>query len=348
MLKKTFFRQLVGVSVSAVLVGSTIFSTTSVASNLTAAESANADLALMQSAFAQQFPGTSPSMASKVASAPSANISSDPLKPYLRENSRFTNTLIAKAQPDECFAGVGIDYPAGPPCVTGVPKTNEGYVWGLAQSNNSLWFGTGANVQCLVNGTYLGSSSPTVTNAYVCEFGQSSASRHLGLPAAVGDMRAPHIYKYDTKTKVKTELTSLVTGTDSIRLRRTIGLRSVGILNNSTTYLAGPSLDGINIFAFNTTTNAFLGSTTLSQYTNIRKWLPLGDSIYTGVANRSGGGSVLKFKPAPGNPFAFTIVGQILMVKLQNLLFIKIVFMFQHGQMQARVGEMLFTLQEFG
>ena len=309
MLKKKYLHQSIFVLISTTLVVSTIFSSASSATVLTAADSAAADLALMQSAFAQQFPGTSPSSTSKVSSAPNGNISTDPLKPYLRENSRFSNSLLAKAQPDECFVAPGIDYPVGPPCATGTPKTNEGYVWGLAQSKDALWFGTGANVQCLVNGTYLGATSPAVTSAYVCEFGQSSGSRHLGVPAGIGDMRTPHIYKYDVKTKVKTHLNSVVTGDHLTRLRRTVGLRSVGILDNSITYLAGPSFDGINIFAFNTKTNAFLGSTTLSQYTNIRKWLPIGNSIYTGVANRTGGGSVLKFKPTPGNPFAFSVVG---------------------------------------
>ena len=294
---------------STALLVSTVCISASSASVVTTAESADADLALMQSAFAQQFPGTSASSAMTVASNPKANNPANPLTPYLRENSSFVNTMLAKAQPDECFAGIGVDYPAGPPCASGVPKTNEGYIWGLAQSKDSLWFGTGANVQCLVNGTYLGSTNPGVTSAYVCEYGQSSASRHLSVPAAVGDMRTPHIYKYDTKTKIKTDLNSLVAGDDLLRLRSTVGLRSAGIVDNSIAYLAGPSFSGISIFAFNVKTNAFLGSITLPQYTNIRKWLPLGNSIYTGVGNRTGGGSVLKFKPEPGNPFAFTVVG---------------------------------------
>ena len=165
MLKKKYLHQSIFVLISTTLVVSTIFSSASSATVLTAADSAAADLALMQSAFAQQFPGTSPSSTSKVSSAPNGNISTDPLKPYLRENSRFSNSLLAKAQPDECFVAPGIDYPVGPPCATGTPKTNEGYVWGLAQSKDALWFGTGANVQCLVNGTYLGATSPAVTSA---------------------------------------------------------------------------------------------------------------------------------------------------------------------------------------
>ena len=310
MLTKKFLRNSLLGLLSAGLLASTFFASASSASGLSASEQADADLALMQAAFAQQFPGTSASTATQAANAPQAINSANSSTPYLRENSRLVNTLLAKAQPDECFDGVGVNYPAGPPCTgTSVPKTNQGYVWGLASAKDSLWFGTGANVLCLVNGTYLGATSPTLTNAYVCEYGQSSPSRNLGVPAGVGDLRTPHIYKYDTKTKVNTDLNSSVTGADLIRLKKTVGLRSVGVLGNSTAYLAGPSLEGISIFAFNAKTNAFLGSTTLTQYTNIRKWLPVEGAIYTGVANRTGGGSVLKFKPTPTDPFAFTVVG---------------------------------------
>ena len=308
MLKKS--NLLLSALISVTVVISTMFATSLSAADLTASESANADLSLMQAVFAQQFPGTSPSVAIMATSTPKATDSTNPLTPYLRGNSKFANSLLAKAQPDECFAGAGINYPAGPPCPAGsVPKVNEGYVWGLAQSKDLLWFGTGANVQCLVNGTYLGATDSVTTSSYVCEYGQSAGSRNQGIPAAIGDMRTPHIYKYDIKSKVKTDLNSQVTGANLIRLQRTVGLRSVGILNDSITYLAGPSLGGISIFAFNTKSGVFLGSTTLTQYTNIRKWLPIGNAIYTGVGNRSGGGSVLKFKPTAGDPLAFTVVG---------------------------------------
>jgi len=43
-------------------------------------------------------------------------------------------TLIGKAQADECFAGVGVPYPPGPPCASGQPKVNQAYVWGLTKA----------------------------------------------------------------------------------------------------------------------------------------------------------------------------------------------------------------------
>src|SRR5271155_4242781 len=65
----------------------------------------------------------------------------------------LTNQLVAKAQPDECFVGIGNtanQYPAGPTCTTGSPKVNQAYVWGLTEANSELWFGTAANVECFV------------------------------------------------------------------------------------------------------------------------------------------------------------------------------------------------------
>ena len=37
--------------------------------------------------------------------------------------------LLGKAAPDECFAGIGQPYPAGPPCAQGQAKVNQAYVW---------------------------------------------------------------------------------------------------------------------------------------------------------------------------------------------------------------------------
>ena len=70
----------------------------------------------------------------------------------------LSNTLLGKAQPDECYVAPGVDYPngiagysptAGPPCPLGsIEKSNQTYVWGLTRPGDSLWFGTGPNVYC--------------------------------------------------------------------------------------------------------------------------------------------------------------------------------------------------------
>jgi len=65
----------------------------------------------------------------------------------------LSDQLLAKAAPDECFAGIGQPYPplqAGGTCPSGsIPKRNQAYVWGLTQVGTQLWFGTAANVLCL-------------------------------------------------------------------------------------------------------------------------------------------------------------------------------------------------------
>ena len=71
------------------------------------------------------------------------------------------NTLLASAVPDECFNGVGVDYPpinSDGTCSTGKPKINESRIWGLTEESGKLWFGTLANSQCVVTGQVKGGS----------------------------------------------------------------------------------------------------------------------------------------------------------------------------------------------
>jgi len=226
------------------------------------------------------------------------------------EDSRdLVQSLLAKAAPDECFAGIGVNYPSGSPCPEGSqPKTNEGYAWGMTQTSNAMWIGTGSNVQCLVEGTYLNSTNPTQNADAVCEMGQSMGSRLNSVPAGLGDFRPPHAYRYDIKTKSKVNLVASLSGADLTRLSSTIGFRAAGT-NGKVVYFAGPSFNGINLFAFSASNGSFLGSTSLTSFTNIRSFVFVKNALYTGVANRTGGGSVLRFDGTTAAPFAFTTVG---------------------------------------
>lgn len=56
---------------------------------------------------------------------------------------------------------------------------NQAYVWGLARTEDGLWYGTAPNVHCMVQGAYLGVLEPHVNDSWVCEFKESEASRHL-------------------------------------------------------------------------------------------------------------------------------------------------------------------------
>lgn len=147
----------------------------------------------------------------------------------------MTQQLLAQAQPDECFNGAGEPYtgtgdplncPTPPTQVgtdpsTGQPvysgeKINQAYVWGLTEANDTLYFGTAANVECLVMGAYLGLTVPQINDSYACEFGQSQYAQNLGkyfttlsglgylttdqlnlfknMANAAGDWRPPHAY----------------------------------------------------------------------------------------------------------------------------------------------------------
>jgi hypothetical protein len=68
------------------------------------------------------------------------------------------NQLLSKAPPDECFDFIGATdnfWNFGNPvsssiCGSRTLKVNQAYVWGLTKSGSTLYFGTAANVQCLV------------------------------------------------------------------------------------------------------------------------------------------------------------------------------------------------------
>ncbi len=227
--------------------------------------------------------------------------------------------LLDKAKPDECWAGIGDtknEYPAGPTCSTGfTPKVNQGYVWGLASAGQDLWFGTAPNPQCLVIGALLSSAkmplNPVKTDSYVCEFGQSQYAKSRGLPGAVGDFRPPDIFSFNLESKVETKWDAQIDadGTGKTLRANTIGLRSAGSFNN-VVILAGPGLaGGINLFAFDETTQPpkYISSTHLSQYSDIRQWVVAGsnNSLYTGVENANGTGSVLLWNGNASNPFSF-------------------------------------------
>ena len=212
------------------------------------------------------------------------------------------NQLLAKAAPDECFAGIGAPYPAPVKgsCPKGsVPKTNEAYVWGLTQVGTKLWFGTAPNVLCLVLGGFLGATDPVQTASWVCEFGQSQYAQS-GIPAAIGDWRPPRAYVYTPGAKQR--LVN-VTPTDPV-FASTLGLRSAGSIGD-VVFLAGPSLAGtaVNFFAFKSSTQAYLGSCQASAFSNIRQWVVTHGVLYAGVGAAAGGGGVIRWNGSESAPF---------------------------------------------
>jgi hypothetical protein len=226
-----------------------------------------------------------------------------------------SNELLGEAAANECFAGIGVDYPPMNPdgtCPTGVPKTNESYIWGLTEQSGKLWFGTMANTACVLSGQL----DPTLarlapSDLFVCEYGQSQIARtHPAIPASMGDWRPPRIYSYDLATETLTRRQI----SDPL-INKTLGFRGAGSIDNIA-FLAGQSLAGdtINIFAFEADTGRYLGSCSTGNYNYIRQWKAVDGVLYVGAGSLTRGavlrwdGSAASF---PGNfCSAFTEVGR--------------------------------------
>lgn len=229
-----------------------------------------------------------------------------------------TTQLLAKAMPDECFAAIGQPYPAGPPCAAGQAKVNQSYVWGMTRAGKTLWFGTGANVNCLTSGRALRNTTPTLNDDWVCEYGESQiAKRNPQLPAILGDHRPPRLYTYDTVKGQLTEKTDLVRNAspeDANRLTTTAGIRAAGTFGG-VALLGGPALgNSINLFAFDTDTGAYLGSRNLPEFGNIRHFVVADGALYAGVgvgANGGERGHVLRWQGSKSDPFNFTVVANL-------------------------------------
>lgn len=244
--------------------------------------------------------------------------------------SDFVVSLLAKAEPDECFVGMGEEniYPfdfSAAEC-TGRPKANESYVFGLTRAGDTLWFGSAPNMGCLVYGTIAEQGIPgglieLQTNFSVCEYAAGGYGDDNSLPDHLADWRPPSIYTYDLTLG---ELTKIEI--DEPRLFDTLGLRSAGSLGN-VVFLAGPHITGMGgpdsegpvyVYAFHAATGEYLGSEEYIEYLNIRKWVNVEGELYTGVMvnknlypdpDTAPGGAILRWTGDEANPFSFDVVG---------------------------------------
>ena len=242
----------------------------------------------------------------------------------------FGHELVARAEADECFNGIGEPYLAGPDCGwRETAKTNQNYLWGLTKAGDKLWFGTAANMLCLVRafssysadgdggtglGDLLSSVSPYRNDLWACEYQQGmypSTEMMTSIPDIFGDYRPPKIYTYDINTRALIDKTGDLAGIgDQLRLETTFGLRSAAAFAGLV-FLSGPVAlgNGINVFVFDADSGAFLKSATLPRYQNIRKWLVKDGVLYAAVADENGGGKVLRWTGSRDNPFSFVEVG---------------------------------------
>jgi hypothetical protein len=230
----------------------------------------------------------------------------------VQADAEYTTELLGKAQPDECFNGIGAPYPAGPPCATGQPKVNQSYVWGMTKVGTDVWFGTGANTLCLTSGSSLNAVDPVVNSDYTCEYAESQVvASHPNIPAALGDMRPPQVWLYDSNTKSlanKSAEISAGSEADALRLRGTLGLRAAGNFNGVVLFAGPAASTALNVFAFDAVSKQFLGSRTFVQYGNARTFLAAAGNLYLGVGigpNGTKSGAVLRWTGNVSKPFAF-------------------------------------------
>ena len=66
------------------------------------------------------------------------------------------NQLLWQVAPDECFDGIGVDYPpinADGSCSTGKPKANQSYIWSLVEAERpAMVRHDGHNTAWVLNG----------------------------------------------------------------------------------------------------------------------------------------------------------------------------------------------------
>lgn len=225
---------------------------------------------------------------------------------YPIDLTNFQGALLAKAVPDDCWAGLGQNKRGDfPPCPAGeIPKVNQAYIWSMVETGGNVWIGTAANPLCGFTGEAVTipflELTPYANSSWACEFGKSPYSPSP-YTAGFGDLRPPRIFVYNIASQALTEVTPKghVTydnpwGVDTMVLE-TAGFRAAAVVGNAVMF-AGPSINGgINLLAFDATDFTWLAKGTLSSaYMDIRKFLWVNGVLYTGVAT-SQGGSLLRY-----------------------------------------------------
>jgi hypothetical protein len=106
--------------------------------------------------------------------------------------------LLLKANPDECFKGIGKNEPYDEAlCSDGMPRVNESYPWSMAASEKNVWFSTFTNLVCGVlsaRGVKIPiiTDIPTFNGVKVCEKGFDNYKTSIGTSRP--HWRPPHIY----------------------------------------------------------------------------------------------------------------------------------------------------------
>ncbi|MGB5833827.1 MAG: hypothetical protein WBG92_17810, partial [Thiohalocapsa sp.] len=129
------------------------------------------------------------------------------------------------------------------------------------------------------------------------------------LIGVIGDWRPPEVWVHDTE---EAEPNQERVPVDDPRLQFTLGLRAAGA-HDGVVFMGGPTIIGIGLqlFAFDAQTKELIGARTFPQYSNVRRFIEVGNHLYVGVQNTAGGGSVLRWKGSRSQPFNFETVGKL-------------------------------------
>jgi hypothetical protein len=249
---------------------------------------------------------------------------------YSKTESGFQNELLVKADPDECYKGVGKDTPYDPnTCTDGIPRVNESYPWSMAISENNLWFSTFTNPVCGVlsaRGIYIPivNNHPKDGGVKICEMGRDNYKTPIGTSRQ--NWRPPHIYKYDIKNNKLYE----VTPKEDI-IYRTLGIRSAVVYDGLVFFLGlqqRPAMNtnpknrtnepGLIMYVYDEPTGKYLGHKILKEYNSSRSWLATDKGLYVivnkartrTIGGNSNTSSVLRWVGDKRNLYKFETVGE--------------------------------------
>ena len=242
--------------------------------------------------------------------------------------------LLAKAEPDECFCGIGAedngpisnsatgdcsDLSPEEPLTVCVPKISQSYVWAIAKIGTRVWFGTLPNAICVVSSTQFTIADPELNELYVCEYEESYVASSKPDPL-FGDHRTSQIEVFDTGDGSIQDV-SVADCDGQALLDTTLALRQAGSVKIGDTPLvifAGPSLlGGVNMFAFDAEGNACLAAKHFPDYNDGRRTIVVDNNLYAAVGksvdgeNPGGGGRVLRYVGDLTDPLRWEEVGKL-------------------------------------
>ncbi|MEE1207347.1 MAG: T9SS type A sorting domain-containing protein [Muribaculaceae bacterium] len=193
----------------------------------------------------------------------------------------------------------------------------------MTQHDGIIYWGTNNNYLCMPGYGKVATSGredgPYENSCWVCEYEQGARGKEVGV---YGDIQAPRIFRYDTRTGFVEDITP-----NDTLLGYCQGLRSAAT-KDGVVFFGGPSIKGGSnvasgsscFLAYSLKDRKFIGSSDMAsiegyQSTNIRRWIIVDDVLYCGVGlqdkDKNLLGGVLRWRGSEADPFNFEIVGYV-------------------------------------